>query len=149
MFICRSRFSLARSTLILNCRAAPRNSHNFTLSITNRPPLLARSAYGVEESLTRALDPDRLFTLIRHHHPRINQGTHHKQAGQLFYARRRGDISVCHLRCLRDNAALLLRFVASRTVRFAIWPDSAVEQLCLSQLCQARRALFMFSELSS
>jgi hypothetical protein len=56
----------------------------FTLSIANRPSLLARSANGVEESLTRALDPDRLFTLIRHHHPRINQGTHHKQAGQLF-----------------------------------------------------------------
>lgn len=30
------------------------------------------------------LDPDRLLTLIRHHHPRINQGTHHWQAGQLF-----------------------------------------------------------------
>jgi len=33
------------------------------------------------------LDPDRLLTLIRHHHPRINQGIHHWQAGQLFYAR--------------------------------------------------------------
>ena len=51
-----------------------RISQHFTLSVTNRPPLLARSANGVEESLTRALDPDRLFTLIRHHHPRINQG---------------------------------------------------------------------------
>lgn len=64
-----------------------RISQHFTLSVTNRPPLLARSANGVEESLTRALDPDRLFTLIRHHHPRINQGIHHKQAGQLFHAR--------------------------------------------------------------
>lgn len=33
------------------------------------------------------LDPDRLLTLIRHHHPRINQGIHHWQAGQLFCAK--------------------------------------------------------------
>ena len=36
-------------------------AQSFTLSIANRPPLLARSVNGVEESLTRALDPDRLL----------------------------------------------------------------------------------------
>ena len=59
-------------------------AQSFTLSIANRPPLLARSVNGVEESLTRALDPDCLLHVDSAPPPTDQPGSTPQAGGPAF-----------------------------------------------------------------
>lgn len=136
----RQKRSTLFASALADCRddIAERSLHTFD----HRPAtLLARSAYGVEESLTRALDPDCLFTLIRHHHPRINQGIHHKQAGQLFYAL--AFSTKVSTAAARTFAVVEVRGFPYRT-REPFCVISLLNRLCLSYRCGSRRVRLNF-----